>query len=123
MHVKELTVDDPVVIRKQNADEEAQEFGPEPATKEKTMIVLEVDCAASTQVASRCAKTMSRWSSEQKYLDSGIEGRLLAMRFRRKSLSLQTSVHDFLKSFSVARTSPPVLLYTGDDDPCDVPTV
>jgi len=37
-----------VVIQKQSADEEAQELEPEPATKERTMAVLEVDCAAST---------------------------------------------------------------------------
>jgi hypothetical protein len=70
----------------------------------------------SLKLASRCVKTLSQRSDEQKHLDNGLCGPLLAMRFRRKSLPLQTSVPDFLKSSSVIRVLPPVLLHTGDDN-------
>jgi len=66
---------------------------------------------------------MNRWSSEQEHLDNGLQGRLLAMRFRKEPLFLQTSVRDFLTSSPVARVSPPVLLHPGDDDPHNLPTI
>jgi hypothetical protein len=47
VHDQELTVEDLVVIQKQSVGVEAQELEPEPATKERSMTILEVDCAAS----------------------------------------------------------------------------
>jgi hypothetical protein len=73
VHDQELTVNNPVVIREQNADEEAQEREPEPATKERTMTVLEVDCAVSTHCSwHQCIKKMSLLSSKQEHLDNGL---------------------------------------------------
>ena len=40
-----------------------------------------------------------------------------------RSLSCQTSVLDFFRSFSETRASPPVLFDIGGDDPDDPPAV
>ena len=114
-HVQALMVDHLVEIRKQMALKNlSPDLKSKPWPFHSWLYGLN-----SLKLASRCLRALIRTSSEQEQLDRNYEDACLPC-LKQKLVRLQCSI---FKASSGARTSPPVLLYIGNDNSDNPPTV
>jgi hypothetical protein len=124
-HYQEATPGHLVEIRKQSDLEEVEEYGPEPKDRIRTVSKFS-EGLGFTEAGIKVFE-----DREQRAAAAARQGTMTMLvcyekvlkEEKKRSLSRQTSVLDFFKSSSGIRSSTPVLLDSGDDDPNDRPTV